>query len=183
MKDAKQRLRQTLRAHPATGDSRAICQNILESDWFSRAETVMAYAAMKTEPNLDMVLEEILRQGKTLVLPRCEAGDQLSGRIVQDLSQRIPGMFGILEPPPAAPVADKTSIDLILVPGMAFDWEGGRLGRGKGYYDRYLRDYGGRTLGVCFRSALLEQVPMDSHDCRVDAVVTEEGIRGTEERR
>ena len=98
----------------------------------------------------------------------------MTGRLVTVLSQLAPGCQGILEPGAETPVVSPGEVDLILVPGMAFDPTGGRLGRGKGYYDRFLGN--GKTIGVCYQSALLPQVPMEAHDRRVDAIVTDQTI-------
>ena len=132
----------------------------------------MAYMAMPSEPDLGQVIEEVLAQGKTLLLPRCEPGDRLTARLVTSTEGLTPGVFGIPEPGPELPEADPETIDLVLVPGMAFDREGRRLGRGKGYYDRFLSTCPGRTMGVCWRT--VEEIPTEDHDIRMDAVVTED---------
>ena len=174
MPGAKQAMRRRLRDEGFHGDDEAVCARILEDPWFAGAKTVMAFMAMPSEPDLDPVIREILRQGKRLVLPRCEEGFRLSARIVEDPDLLIPGVFGIREPGPELPEADPADIDLILVPGMAFDGRGRRLGRGKGYYDRFLSDCPGRTMGICWHAA--ETVPVEEHDISVDAVVTEDAV-------
>ena len=174
MNAAKQALRQRLRQEPVPGNDAALCRRILESPWFSEASTVMAYMAMPSEPDLGPVIAEILARGKALVLPRCEEGCRLSARRVNSLERLIPGAFGIPEPGPELPEADPEEIDLVLVPGMAFDRAGRRLGRGKGYYDRFLRRCPGRTMGVCRRT--LEEIPTEDHDVPMDAVATEDQV-------
>ncbi len=174
MNENKRELRRWLRQHPPTGDDAALCKAILEHPWFQAADRMMAYAPMASEPQLQPVLEACLRLGKGLVLPRCESAGIMTGRLVTVLSQLAPGCQGILEPGAETPVVSPGEIDLILVPGMAFDPTGGRLGRGKGYYDRFLGN--GKTIGVCYQSALLPQVPMEAHDRRVDAIVTDQTI-------
>lgn len=175
MKDAKRNLRRSLAASPATGDRDALCGLILAHPWFRSARTVMAYyAAMPGEADLGPLLEETLRQSKILALPRCGAGGRMSAKRVLALSELVPGLYGIPEPPEDAPEA--ADIDLVLAPGAAFDRTGGRLGRGGGYYDRFLADYSGRTMGVCYGARLLERVPMEAHDHRVDAVATDTAI-------
>ena len=136
----------------------------------------MAYMAMPTEPDLGQVLTEALRLGKRLALPRCEPGCDLTARQVGGFSDLIPGVFGIMEPDKTLPVIPPEEIDLILVPGMAFDRQGRRLGRGKGYYDRYLADYHGIAMGVSFAGGLVDRVPAESHDQPVDAVATEDAV-------
>lgn len=182
MKEDKRQLRQHLRRNPRNGNDEMLCEHVLAHPWFQRAKTIMAYAALAGEPNLQPVLEEILLQGKILVLPRCEKDGAMSGRRVSALPRCAPGMYGVTEPPEDSPVVYPTQIDLILVPGMAFDAQGGRLGRGKGYYDRFLAEYQGRTMGICYHGNLLEQVPVEGHDKRMDAVVTDQTIIKCERR-
>ena len=90
----KQAMRRRLRDQGFHGDDRAVCARILEDPWFAGAKTVMAFMAMPSEPDLDPVIREILKQGKRLVLPRCEEGFRLSARIVADPEGLIPGVFG-----------------------------------------------------------------------------------------
>ena len=147
---------------------------MLESEWFRQAKTVMAYAAIPPEVKLAPVLEAILAAGKTLILPRCEADGIMTARRIDDLRQLISGAYGIPEPKPDAPVVSAAEIDLVLVPGLAFDRTGRRLGRGKGYYDRFLADFRGKTMGIC--GQLMPEIPVEQHDITMDAVATEHGI-------
>ncbi len=88
----------------------------------------------------------------------------------------VPGAFGVMEPRDSAIAADGSPFDLILVPGMAFDRSGGRLGRGKGYYDRYLAAASGFKAGVCFDDQVVGEIPREAHDVPMDALVTPSGI-------
>ena len=90
-----------------------------------------------------------------------------------------PGAFGI--PEPQGEAADPASIDLTLVPGAAFDKSGGRLGRGGGYYDRYLPLVRGLTVGLAFECQMLETVPREAHDIGIQRVVTESAVYGEED--
>ena len=159
---------------PRQADDGALCRYVLESEWFRQANTVMAYAAIPPETDLSLVLEEILAAEKTLVLPRCEQDGSMTARQIDDLRQLISGAYGIPEPKPDAPVVSASEIDLILVPGLAFDRTGRRLGRGKGYYDRFLADFHGKTMGIC--GQLMPAVPVEQHDITMDAVATDHGI-------
>lgn len=176
MNEDKRLLRRLLRASPGTGDDKQLCENILSHPWFSQAGTVMAYAALAGEPDLEAVLDAALRLGKRLVLPRCEEKGIMTGRQITSLAQLETGAYGIREPAQSAVAIEPREIDLILVPGMAFDCRGGRLGRGAGYYDRYLAGYSGKTMGVCYQSRMMETVPMEEFDKKMDAVATDEHI-------
>ena len=98
----------------------------------------------------------------------------MTARRIDDLRQLISGAYGIPEPKPDAPVVSASEIDLILVPGLAFDRTGRRLGRGKGCYDRFLADFHGKTMGIC--GQLMPVVPVEQHDITMDAVATDHGI-------
>ena len=138
-------------------------------DWH-RAKTVAAYCALDSEPHVLTPWPE----AKTVLLPRIEA-DALDLRVVGGPGELIEGRFGISEPPPHAPRAQPKA-DFILVPGLAFDPAGGRLGRGGGFYDRFLAGFEGVKVGVCFPELLVDEIPMEEHDVRMDFVVTSEGI-------
>ncbi len=173
MTGSKAELRRDLRQRPAGGDSEKISRRIAESPWFRQAKNVMAYCAISPEPDLQMVLEAALEQGKTLLLPRCEADGTMTARRIGNLEELITGAYGIREPGTEAEVFPPEKLELILTPGLAFDRRGGRLGRGKGYYDRFLPHTNAVTVGVCFGQRLLAQLPLEPHDHRVNLVVTE----------
>src|SRR5690606_5030175 len=101
------------------------------------AQTVGAYASIGNEVATGNLIAALLSAGKNLVLPVVEGDGVMEFRAVTDLSRLTPGVFGILEPREGEPCLPE-NIDLLFIPGLAFDHRGGRLGRGKGYYDRYL---------------------------------------------
>ena len=173
MNGDKQLLRQKLRSQGCRGDSAVLCRRIQGHPWFLAAETVMGFSAISPEPDVTAVLEVCISMGKRLALPRCEADGVMTARWVSALTELKPGAFGILEPPETLPVAAPEDLNLILVPGMAFSPKGARLGRGKGYYDRFLEEFAGRTIGVCFDSSVLEEIPTEPHDRFMDAVLTD----------
>lgn len=154
-------------------DGGGVCRSILAHPWFLEAKTVMAYWAIAGEIDLGPVLEEALARGKRLLLPRCR-GEEMTARRVTDLTPLRPGVLGIPEPGEETEIVPPGEIDLILVPAMAYDARGRRLGRGKGYYDRFLPAAGGRTIGVS--AVLLEHVPVEDHDVPVDAVAGDHGV-------
>lgn len=154
--------------------AQAVCDSIVRCPWFSAAKTVMAYMAIPPELSLAPVLDAALAQGKQLLLPRCQKDGSMTARLISDRCSLTPGAFGILEPDEHTLVFPKEQIDLILVPALAYDRWGRRLGRGKGYYDRFLTDFPGKTIGVS--SSLLDAVPAEPHDIPVDAVATRRRI-------
>ncbi len=134
------------------------------------AHIVLAYYSLPDEVNTHQLIDELVAEGKTVLLPKVLDGETMelrryTGR--QDLSE---GSFHIMEPV-GEPFSDYSEIDLSLIPGMAFDAHGHRLGRGKGYYDRFLRAMSVRTIGVCFDFQRVDEVPTDENDVAVDEVI------------
>lgn len=174
MSENKKILRQKVRALPLTCDGAALCRFLLASSWLQTADTVLAYAAMPREVSLLPVMEALLSQGKTLLLPRCRPDGTMTAHVVHHRRELSPGAYGIPEPPASAEMILPEHISLVLVPGMAFDRNGHRLGHGKGYYDRFLSGFSGKTIGIC--SVLLPDVPVEPHDRTMDAIATDQGI-------
>jgi 5-formyltetrahydrofolate cyclo-ligase len=117
------------------------------------------------------------RLGRRILWPRIEAGGMVFAACSrwEDL---VPGRYGVPAPPAGCPPEPLATDVLLLVPGLAFDTEGRRLGRGGGYYDRALSDAGGAMpVGVAFDCQIVERVPEDRHDRRVAALLTESGLR------
>jgi len=133
---------------------------------YRAAKTVMAFAAMDSEPETDGLFARLARDGKVLVLPRI-VGDQLEPALVGDGTNS--GVWGIREPQGA--VVDPTTIDLIIVPGVAFTVAGGRLGHGKAYYDRFLPRTTAFTIGACFVEQVVDLLPLEPHDVVLDCVI------------
>lgn len=112
--------------------------------------------------------------GKSVALPRFDsASNRYVACRVRDLDGDIlAGRFGIREPGERCPLLELARMDLTLVPGLAFDFRGRRLGRGKGHYDRLLESVGGVACGVAFDEQIVEEVPVEPHDARVNFIVT-----------
>ena len=135
-------------------------------DTWLAAQTVCAFSALPSEPDVLTPWP----QGKRIILPRV-AGSRVSLHAVENPAELVEGRFGILEPTPSAPIAEAKA-DIILVPGLAFDRNGVRLGRGGGYYDRLLSEFDGLRVGVCFEEVLFERIPAELHDERMDFLMT-----------
>ncbi len=162
--------------------SRAICRRFADLDEFAVATTVMLYVGIRHEVRTREFIQSTLALGKRVVVPYCD-GDELSLFHLHRLDELVPSVFGLLEPPaelrdlPARRI-DILDVDLVMVPGVAFDRQGGRLGHGKGYYDRLLRRARRDTLrcGVAFECQVFATVPMDEHDVPMDRLVTEAAL-------
>jgi len=165
--------------------SQIICARLMAYPGYRQAKTVMWYSHCRSEVRTQSALSgEVAAGQRIVVIPYCTQDEQGQARLglwrLEDKAELVPGMWGILEPPtsrwnePGKAVAVE-QIDCVIVPGVAFDRNGGRLGNGAGYYDRLLncvRD-DAVLLGICFEAQLLEQVVMEAHDVVMDAVITE----------
>lgn len=144
----------------------------------ARAGTLLLYHGMGAEPDTALLLPPLWAAGKQVCLPRCLPDARLEARLVGPDSALIVHPLGMAEPGTDCPLAARDRIDLVLVPGLAFDGAGGRLGQGGGYYDRFLAGYAGFTAALCRKELLLDRVPREGHDLGVDLVITEEGLYG-----
>jgi 5-formyltetrahydrofolate cyclo-ligase len=139
-----------------------------------RARAVLFYAAIAGEIDLSPVLEEGLRAGKAISLPRFvrETGAYDAFQIRDAAGDCAPGKLGISEPTAQCARFPLKRLDLVLVPGVGFDVAGCRLGRGQGFYDRLLAQISGIKCGVAFDQQLVERVPRERHDVRMNCILT-----------
>lgn len=160
-------------------ESRSLCRRLKEL-LPSPPITLCAFAPLRSEPDIFSLLQERLEQEDRIYLPRVEGG-RIVFRRITDLRSLEAGAFNILEPSPEAAALDPSLLQHALIPGVAFDRKGNRLGRGNGGYDHWIR--GQRSLnpravfwGVCFECQLMQDVPIEAHDERVDNIVTARGL-------
>lgn len=147
---------------------------IMRMESYRSARTVMAYAAVRGELSLERVMEDIRASGRRLALPRCGESGEMDACLVTERRQLRQGAYGIWKPDESCPVVPPEEIDLMLIPGTAFDRAGGRIGQGGGYYDRYIIQTRAVRVGICHGFALVNRIPTEKHDVRMDAVVTPE---------
>jgi 5-formyltetrahydrofolate cyclo-ligase len=155
-------------------DSVQACARVLERPEWHRAHCILFYAPMPGELNVWPLLEAALRQGKTAGLPcfNPAAREYFARRVDQLDRDVLTGHFGIREPAATCPELPLNLLDLVLVPGVAFDQQGYRLGRGKGFYDRLLRNLRGTTCGVAYEQQMTPRVPLEPHDVRLNCILT-----------
>lgn len=182
VREEKDRLRRVLlQRRRELGDraekDRLIARAVSDLPLYRQAEQVLFYVNLKTELSTELLLEEAWRLGKEVYAPRCRPDGSLQFYRVLCREELVPGSFGIFEPDEGRcpPLRDLRTDCLCLVPGVAFDREGNRLGYGKGYYDRFLAGKGLFCLGLCYEELLLLRLPREEHDRRVDLIVTEAG--------
>jgi 5-formyltetrahydrofolate cyclo-ligase len=159
--------------------SRAACRHAAQADWFRRARMVMLFLSMPQEIDTTDVIHEAWTKGKRVVVPRIDRKQRTMKAVEihnMDEEMEMDGQ-GLRNPVRNEPVPEE-EIDLIVAPGLAFDRKGHRLGRGAGYYDRFLSQPNLRA-GVCgfgFTFQVVDSLPTERHDRTMDWIVTEELI-------
>jgi len=135
---------------------------------------VLFFAPLSDEPDIWPAFDHVLKQGLTVALPRFDRAKGLYvACVVRDPSQDvITGHHRIREPRSACEEHPLSLLDLVLVPGVAFDLRGRRLGRGAGYYDRLLTGVRGTTCGIAFDEQISGELPVEAHDVFVDCILT-----------
>lgn len=164
--------------------SAGICRRIISQPWYTEADTILWYLHCRSEVRTLPAVVAQLAGGKRIAVPYCtldERGTKCLGLWhLQFIDELQPGMWNILEPPKQRwREADKrispAELDAVIVPGVAFDSQGGRLGNGAGYYDRLLSQVRPDTVlaGIGYESQLLDRVNMHGHDVYMNLVATE----------
>lgn len=158
-----------------------IASRLLELSEVVRADCVFTYLSFGSEVDTRFVITRCWEMGKRVCLPRCAAGFALTWHAVEDLDHLVRSRFGMEEPAAGAPQAQPAGsvYSVALVPGLAFDRRGFRLGYGGGYYDRFLPAFSGVSIGLCRSDLLSDELPsLSEYDYPVDLVVTDdEAIR------
>ena len=137
---------------------------------FQKGHTILLYHSMKDEVQTHAFIEKWSRS-KKIILP-VVIGDELELRVYTGPQDLAINSYGIAEPT-GTRFTDYRAIDLAVIPGVAFDRHGQRLGRGKGYYDRLLPQIAAPKAGICFPFQLIEEVPAEEFDFRMDTVIAQ----------
>lgn len=153
--------------------STRICEAMVRTVFFARADVVMLYAAMPGEVDVSALATAAWANGKRVCLPRVNWGERtMAPALVTSWEALVVGRHGVREPGPDARAVWAGEVDLVVTPGLAFDGAGGRLGRGAGFYDRFLAGTRAARVGAGLDEQIVEAVPMTDTDARLDAVVT-----------
>lgn len=163
--------------------SQAICEKFVALPEYAAAKTVMYYVDVRSEVRTRHYLATALTHGKRIVVPWCREDGTLALFLLEDMSELALGMYKILEP--RADLRELPSkqvrpdeLDLIMVPGVAFDRRGARTGHGKGYYDKLLEHsrMDCPLVALAFECQMFPEVPTAAHDCFMDKIITEAAI-------
>lgn len=155
----------------------AIRDRLLGLPEFIDAASLLLYASFRSEADTRSVMEEALSRGKAVMLPRVE-GDALKIYELKGMEELSPGYMGIPEPPASHErLRGIDDVQVVVMPGVAFDARGSRLGYGKGYYDRMLEGAKGIPLvALAYEEQMAEDIPREGHDVRVDIIITDKRV-------
>lgn len=161
---------------------RQICQRVLESEEYQHAKVVFAYWSTEEEIDTHAILADAWKQGKRVCVPKCLRGHRMIARQIRSEADLTEQTFGIPEPGAQCTEISPDEIDLCLVPALACDASGVRLGYGGGFYDRFLPQTAGFRMALCAQERLLPDVPAQEHDIHCDCVVTEHEVMRVHEK-
>lgn len=165
-KDLRKQVKQQLTDLPEVvkkAQDKALFKAFLGLEQVKQAKTVMVYWGVEPESATTDLISALLAYGKRVVLPRCMPGGGMETRAYRG-GRLIRSPYGIPEPGEDCPLVEKKDIDVVLVPALCYDRRGFRLGKGGGYYDRWLVDYTGVSVGMCYRELMQETLPREEHD-------------------
>jgi 5-formyltetrahydrofolate cyclo-ligase len=180
LKEEKHRVRCELKEtaacfseHYVAEASRAVCEKVLNSSEFIEAAVIFGYLSFHDEISVDAVLTEALRLGKTVAVPWIVSRTEMQAVCLETLEDLPTDRYGIRTASEPVKIISPDRLDLVLVPGSGFTKTGYRMGRGAGFYDRFLTRTSGFRMGITCDALLREAIPMDEHDQTVEALVTE----------
>lgn len=156
---------------------KSIYDNLVNSEVYKNAKVIFSFVSFKSEVDTHQIIKHALNEKKILCIPKIDSKEKgIEIYKINSLSELIIGYHKILEPPANAPRVDSSTIDLILMPGVAFDLHGGRIGYGAGFYDRFLSEMDKKVskIALAYHFQLLENIPMEQHDVRIDGIITNE---------
>lgn len=162
-----------------TSYSAQICNRLREQSWYANAHMILVYSAIQSEVDLSLFCAQARKDGKILYFPKV-FGEEMEFFRVDDTAQLVAGAFSVMEPNIEEFALSSYPSDAgapVLVPGVAFSESGGRIGYGKGYYDRYISAHTNLfPVGICFECQLLDMIPAEPQDIAMQQIVTEKQV-------
>lgn len=163
--------------------SQSIANTLFSLEEWNRATSICSYASFSSEVETESILKEALRTSKDLYIPWIKSPSELLASKINSLNELEKSNFGIFEPKleiksDSTRVFSPDNAELVLVPGIAFDGKGNRLGYGKGFYDRFLAKLSSETniIALAFELQIIESIAAEKHDFRIPKIITEERI-------
>lgn len=153
---------------------RLIAESFLSSSEYTDCSALLVYVSVGIEVDTSAIISDALQKGKPVYCPRCVRGtNDMDFYLIRSLDNLVPGYYDIPEPKAECPKGSFDCKALCIVPALAYDGDGYRLGFGRGFYDKYLTSFPGRTVGLCYESCIRDSVFRESHDIAVDTIITE----------
>lgn len=156
--------------------SRSITSQVIEHPFFLNADEIYCYVSCESEVSTFELLKKCQSMGKKVAVPKVIVDNFMKFYYIDSLKSLTPGAYGILEPEADPQREACKEHALVILPGVAFDRQGNRIGYGKGFYDNYLSTHPQyHRIGLAFSAQCVDFIPADCHDIRVEAVITEKG--------
>lgn len=146
------------------------------SSFYKSSKNIFIYVGFKSEINTIEFIKEFLEEGKRVYIPRTDVKSRIMEAVeITSLSNLERSNYGILEPKKDKRAINKSELDLIIFPGLAFDKKGYRIGYGAGYYDKFTKGLNDKILKValCYDFQMIDKIPYEAHDAKVDYIITE----------
>lgn len=155
-----------------------ICRHIINSSFFSDCDTIFLYSAIGSEIDLASLHTAAIKHGKKVAYPRVESKGEIKFYYVDEYKSMVAGAYGIREPSSDSECVclSPSATRLVIVPALCYSFDGGRLGYGGGYYDRFLACFNGVSLGVCYSDCVASELITERHDVYVNHIVTQDGF-------
>ena len=167
--------RQSLGEDEQNYKSNLIYQSIINDEYFIKAPVLFVYLSTKNEVSTTALIKKAWELGKTVAAPKVN-GNGMEFYVFSSFNQlKVGPYYGILEPTTTEPIQTKEA--LIIMPGVAFDYQRNRIGYGKGYYDRYISEHPyHETIALAFDCQLVKEIPSEEHDFKPNKIITETNI-------
>lgn len=157
-------------------ESPKIIENFLKLPELQKSQTIFAYAPTHDEVQIDPLIERLIKLGKKISIPFIISKTEMIATKIDSIENLVTGKFGIRSVKDPIEI-DPSQIDLIIIPGAGFDRSGNRLGLGAGFYDRFLQKTPrALKIALAFQFQIVDKIPVESHDQKIDAIVTSEGV-------
>lgn len=157
--------------------SRQIAENLLKSEIYSAAETLLCFVSTPIETDTKYIITRAFEDGKKVAVPRCRRGSfEMDFYYITSYNCLECGAYGISEPKEDCIKCENYAGALCVTPGLAYDKRGNRMGFGRGYYDRFLKDFPGSSCGIIYDDFLLEEIPTEKTDIPVRYIITQSKI-------
>ena len=172
LRDSTSGARNSIDGHYREMAEATIRGKIIQSPEIITASTIATYVSYQSEVDTHQLITHWLSERKRVVVPKV-IDNNLSFFEINQMSDVVPGYRGILEPTNVSTITNPMEIDVCIVPGLAFDINGYRLGYGKGFYDRFLASYPHISIGICFTNQLFYEIPHTKADIPVRCIITD----------